>query len=57
MRRDQHRPGYAGTWALSYILPIAAGLLLYLPTKSPVAAVTGTVAGFVLFAALAARRR
>jgi branched-subunit amino acid transport protein len=58
MRRDQRRQasGYATKWAWSYILPIACGLLLYLLTRSATAAVTGTVAGFIVFAVLASGR-
>ena len=58
MRRNQRRTasGYAGRWVLSYVLPIAGGLLLYLPTRSAVAAVIGTVAGFALYVVLASAR-
>ena len=53
----RHRPGYAGRWFLSYILPVVGGLALYLPTHSAAAAVIGTVAGFILFAVLASGMR
>ena len=48
---------YAGRWVLSYLIPVAVAWPLYALTHSPAAAVTGVIAGFVLYAKLAGRRQ
>jgi hypothetical protein len=56
MTNQRRQAGYGARWIQSWVLPVAGGLALYLPTHSAVAAVIGTVLGFVLYAAVAARR-
>lgn len=51
------RHTYAGRWLLSYLIPVAVAWPLYALTHSAPVAVTGVIAGFVLFAVAASRGR
>jgi hypothetical protein len=56
-QRKQNASSYAGTWALSYIIPLAVAGGVYALTHSVAAGIVAVVAGFVLFIMIAARRR
>jgi hypothetical protein len=53
----QNTSSYAGTWALSYIVPLAIAGAVYALTHSVAAGVVTVIVGFVLFMMIAAKRR
>lgn len=57
VQRQPNNSGNVGTWALSYIIPLAVAWPVYALTHSVAAGVVAVIVGFVLFAMLAAKRR
>jgi hypothetical protein len=56
-QRKQTTSGYAGTWALSYIIPLALAGIVYALTHSVAAGIVAVIVGFVLFFMLIAKKR
>jgi len=56
-QRRQTTPGYAGTWALSYIIPLGVAALVYALGRSVAAAVAAVLIAFILFLLMLAKRR
>jgi hypothetical protein len=56
-QRKQNTSSYVGTWALSYIIPLALAGAVYALTHSIAAGIVAVIVGFVLFIMIAAKRR
>ncbi|MGH3193753.1 MAG: hypothetical protein ACRDPY_46625 [Streptosporangiaceae bacterium] len=56
-QRRQATSGYAGTWALSYIIPLGVAALVYALSHSVAAAVVAVIVAFILFVLVLAKKR